>query len=173
MPVAPEFSRPFALDGLPPGGATLNLAAAPEERAALARRFDLVRLDRLEGELRLERVGGDIVRVAGRVRAAAAQRCVVTLEPVEAEVDAAFERLFTRSPVEETAEVEVDPEAEMPEPLPAGGLDLGELLAEELSLALDPYPRSPQADARLAELGGGEDGDARGAFAALASLKKR
>lgn len=174
MHVAPEFSRPFALEGVPPGGISVSLVATPEECVALARRLELVRLDRLAGEVRLERVGADLVHLDGRVRAALAQRCVVTLDPVEASVDAGFERLFSRSlPLEETGEVEVDPEALLPEPVPADGLDLGEILAEELSLALDPYPRSPEADARLA---GGIDQpteiQAKSAFAVLSSLKK-
>lgn len=172
MPVAPEFSRLLAADGVPPGGLTVNLEATVEERRALARRFDLVSLDRLDGEMRLERAGEDLLHVTGQVRAALAQRCVVTLEPVPAVIDATFERLFSRSePVEAQGEVEIDPEAELPEPIPSQGLDLGELLAEELALALDPYPRAADADAHLAQLGGAED--ETHPFAALATLKKR
>lgn len=172
MPVALEISRPLALDGVPAGGLSVSLTASADERAALARRFDLVRLDRLEGELRIERAGEDLLHLSGRVRAALAQRCVVTLEPVEATVDEAFTRLFSRSqPAEATGEVEVDPEADLPEPVPEGGLDLGEILAEELALALDPYPHAPGAEERLAELRA--TGDERaGPFAALAAMKK-
>ena len=50
MHVAPEFSRPFALEGVPPGGISVSLVATPEECVALARRLELVRLDRLAGE---------------------------------------------------------------------------------------------------------------------------
>lgn len=170
MPVVPEFSRPLAPEGVPPGGLTVSLTANPEECAALARRFDLARLDRLEGEMRVERAGEDLVHLAGHVRARLAQSCVVTFEPVEAEVDAEFERLFSRSaPAEMQGEVEIDPLAELPEPVPPGGLDLGEILAEELALALDPYPHAPGAEdylARVGEAGGGS------AFAALRPLKR-
>jgi hypothetical protein len=69
--------------------------------------------------------------------------------------------------------VEIDPEAELPEPLPSSGkLDLGEILAEELSLALDPYPRSPAADRLLAELEARDRGEAGSPFGVLASLRK-
>ena len=54
--------------------------------------------------------------------------------------------------------------------MPPGGLDLGEILAEELALALDPYPRAAEADARMAALGAGDAETS--AFAALAALKK-
>ena len=70
-------------------------------------------------------------------------------------VEAEFDRLFSRDlPAEAEGEVEIDAEAETPEPLVGGRLDLGEILAEELSLALDPYPRAPEADRHLAEFGG-------------------
>ncbi|MEK0084735.1 YceD family protein [Benzoatithermus flavus] len=174
MSTAAEFSRLYAPDGLPPGGATVTLEANAEERRALAKRFDLVRLDLLAGEVSIERAGEDLLHVSGRLRARLAQRCVVTLDPVEATVEAEFDRLFSRAaPLEAEEEIEIDPEAELPEPLPEGGLDLGEILAEELSLALDPYPRSPDADAKLAELGiAGDDAAEANPFAALASLRK-
>ena len=91
--------------------------------------------------------------VTGRLEADVVQSCVVTFEPVPAKIEAEFDRLFSRDvPEEALDEVEIDAEAELPEPLVDGRLDLGEILAEELSLALDPYPRSPEADLRLAEL---------------------
>jgi len=174
LPVAPEFSRPVALDRVPADGMSVSLEASADERRSLARRFDLVSLERLVGEVRLERAdgGGGLIHVTGRLQARLAQRCVVTLDPVDAEIDAEFQRLFARDlPSEAAGEVEVDPEAELPEPVPPGGLDLGEILAEELALALDPYPRSPQADARLQELGG-QDAGTGGPFARLSSLNR-
>ena len=108
--------------------------------------------------------------MAGRLAADVAQSCVVTFEPVAAKVEAEFDRLFSGDlPAETEGEVEIDPEAEMPEPLVAGKLDLGEILAEELSLALDPYPRSPERRPPAGRACGGEAAGARGArrFAAI------
>jgi uncharacterized metal-binding protein YceD (DUF177 family) len=175
LPTTPEFSRPVALASVPPGGTEVALSATPEECRALARRFDLDRLDRLAGEIRLEHAGRDLLHVSGRVRADLAQRCVVTFEPVPATVDAGFERLFSADVAADAkGEVEVDALAEEPEPMPEGGaLDLGEILAEELSLALDPYPRAPDADRRLAEAtAAGDAAGAAGPFGALARLRK-
>lgn len=162
---APEFSRPCAVDGLPAGGQGFALAATEAERAALARRFDLDALDRLEAEGHVQAVpvagAQPLVEVSGRLRAAASQRCVVTLEPVPAALDTAFRRVFTRELPDEAAAAEVEVDAlddDEPEPLPPGEtLDLGELVAEELAVALDPYPRSPDADAVLAEVGAGPE----------------
>jgi uncharacterized metal-binding protein YceD (DUF177 family) len=42
--------------------------------------------------------------------------------------------------------VELDAEAaDAPEPVTSGWIDLGELAAEQLGLAIDPYPRKPDA----------------------------
>src|SRR3954447_17665378 len=51
LPFVVEFSRPLALDGVPPAGTSLRLEATAEECAALAARFDLVRIDSLDGEV--------------------------------------------------------------------------------------------------------------------------
>jgi uncharacterized metal-binding protein YceD (DUF177 family) len=174
LSVAVEFSRPLALDGVPAEGTILRLQASAEECRALATRFELVLVDRLEGEIRVEpsAVAGTF-HVAGRLAADVVQTCVVTLEPVAAEVVAEFDRLFSRDlPAEAEGEVEIDPEAEMPEPLVGNRLDLGEILAEELSLALDPYPRSAQADRLLAELDEVRSAEANGPFASLAAIRR-
>jgi uncharacterized metal-binding protein YceD (DUF177 family) len=174
LPIAAEISRPLALDALPEEGVTVDLEASPDERGALAARFDLVALDRLVGEVRVRPAdAGATVHVAGRLDADVVQRCVVTLEPVPAHVAAEFDRLFSRElPPHAQGEVEVDPEAELPEPLEGDRLDLGEILAEELSLALDPYPRSPEADRFLAEFEAEHGGGSRSPFAALAPLRR-
>ena len=59
-----EFSRPVALDRLAPGETVYDIAADPGERAALARRFALVALERLEARVRLMRLAGDLVRLS-------------------------------------------------------------------------------------------------------------
>jgi uncharacterized metal-binding protein YceD (DUF177 family) len=174
LPVTAEFSRPFALDSLRRGGSVVALEASPDECRALAARFDLVRLDSLAGEVRIERTAAEtLVHVSGRFDAEVVQSCVVTLEPVAARVGGEFDRLFSPDlPAETQEEVEVDPEAELPEPLPSGKLNLGEILAEELSVALDPYPRAPDADRTLAELEAGRADEAASPLRALASLRK-
>lgn len=173
MLIPAEFSRPLALDGVPSSGTRVRLEASVDECRGLAKRFDLVSLDRLEGEISIAPV--DLTRtihVSGRVLAHVVQTCVVTFEPVAAEVRADFDRLFSRDePMEADAEVEIDIEAETPEPVSGDQLDLGEILAEELSLALDPYPRASDADQRLAEFSG-DGNDVAGPFEALARLRK-
>ncbi len=175
----PEFSRPIPRERL--GGRVVveEIAAAPQERAALARRFGLLGLDLLAATLRLEPGGGTgLLRLDGHLSAEVTQACVVTLEPVASRVEEDFSLLFSLDggpvPTSATArEVVVDPEAEEPaEALGPSGLDLGEAVTQQLALALNSYPRAPGA--ALAEAGTPEsDTDApTGPFGVLEALRK-
>lgn len=146
----PEFSRPVGINTLPRGGRTIAIEADETERAALAKRFDLLALDEFKARFTLTQGRGDTVVVAGALTAAVVQRCVVTLDPVPATVEDEIEAVFAAGGRDE-AEVEVDPLAAEVEPLVGGRIDLGELAAQHLSLALDPYPRSPDAPEPAAE----------------------
>jgi uncharacterized metal-binding protein YceD (DUF177 family) len=152
----PEFSRVVGVNTLPRGGRTIAIEADEAERAGLARRFDLLALDALQARLTLTPGRGDTVVVTGTLTAAVVQRCVVTLDPVPAAVEDEVEAVFAHAAGRDEAEVEVDPLAAEVEPLADGRIDLGELTAQHLLLALDPYPRSPDAPEPAAELPEGE-----------------
>lgn len=179
----PEFSRLVARGEIVRGEVTRDIEAEPAERAALAERFGLVALDRLEATLRLRpKRGGQLLSLEGRLKAAVIQRCVVTLEDLPAAVEDEVSRLYTLASGETDpapgVEIEVDAEGEdPPEPIGPRGIDLGEVVAEQLGLALDPYPRAPGAALELAQEGGAAARDdeetKQGPFAALAALKDR
>lgn len=148
----PEFSFIIELEDIPEEGASYTLAAGEEERSGLAARFGLQSIGRLEADVRLEWIKRNkALVVTGSISADVVQTCVVTLEPVPAKVDEPIDLTFARN-VDAIAEF-VDPEEA--EPLEGETLDLGELVAEELSLGLDPYPRSPDIDPAALELGPG------------------
>lgn len=150
-----EFERPFALDSLRDRTVRQNLDAGPAERSALAARFGILGIGRLEGELALRRVrAGRAVRAEGRLRADVTQACVVTLVPVPQSIDTEFAVVFVPPedlkpiPVDDEGAVDIEAFAadeDLEEALPDGPLDLGELLAQELAVALEPYPRAPGA----------------------------
>jgi uncharacterized metal-binding protein YceD (DUF177 family) len=162
------------LDRLPPDGASFAIQASAQERAGLARRFDLAALDGLEAEGSVRPLPErGLVEVEGRLRASLAQHCVVTLEPVPEAIDTDFRRIFARDGgAEEETEI-VDPEAEQPEPLEGPEFDVGEIVAEELAMALDLHPRAPGADEALAEANAAQAADQDRAFAPLATLRRR
>ena len=171
-----EFSRIFSLDHLGDGEAARSITANEAERAALASRLGILALDRLEAELRLRRErGSPLIHLSGRLTADVVQACVLTLEPVRQRVEEEFSLLFTLDPQERalSQDVFVDVEDETwPEPVGAEGIDLGEAVAQQLSLAIDPYPRAEGARLERSHWGRGEVGATDSPFAVLERLKR-
>lgn len=166
--MTPEFSRRVSLARIPSAGREERPAATPAECAALARRFGIHAVNRLAAELRLRPEPGGTVLVEGRLSAEVVQACVITLEPVTQ----AVEEAVTLRILPPGASFSEDPEG--PDEIEAEGevADLGEALAEQLALALDPYPRT--AGASLDTPGGAEsEQPIRGPFAGLAALRGR
>lgn len=165
----PEFSRRVLLDTVGEGGRDIIVEADAAERAALAERFDLHALDRLEAKARLTLRAG-IVHAEGRLRGAGAQRCVVTDEPVPVAIDENFHLRFVEdSP--EGDEIELSEEDCDTLPLEGGAVDMGEAVAETFALALPPFPRSPAASETLRAAGVLSEEEARAAASPFAALK--
>ena len=178
MNKAPEFARPFRLDAIGGEPRAVHIEADEAERAALAVRFGLVSIDRLEANATIRREG-ERVWAEGRIKADAVQSCVATGDPIPARVEEAFSLRFDP---EETAraedEVELD-EGDLDRLTYEGSaIDLGEAVAQGFSLALDPFPRVADADERLRAAGVASEEEAEAQrieaspFAALKSLKK-
>ena len=166
--VTPEFSRPLAAESVGTQPVERRIEAGPAERAALAGRFGLLALDRLEAHLTLRRDKGDVVRLEGHFLADVVQSCVVSLAPVPAHIEADFETSYSASAVM-AAEEDLDPLGEdAPEPIPAGEIDLGEAVAQQLAVTLDPYPRAPGA-----ALAAATETEPLSPFAVLSALKKK
>ena len=136
-----EFSRPLPLGLVGPEGRREVLEADEAERAALVRRFGIPAVESLRAELLLRPETDGAVRAEGRIDASVVQLCVVTLEPVAQRLEEAVDlRLLPpgREPQDEADEPD--------EIATEGGVaDLGEAVAEQLALCLDPYPRAPGA----------------------------
>lgn len=186
----PEFSRVVDLDRVGARETAIALVADAGERAALARRFGLASLDSLTAELRVRRLLSGMFRLTGTLRGEVVQHCVVTLEPVPAHVEESFVEVYSLSMPGTVAELEIDPlDDEAPEPLSEPRLDVGEVVAQYLSLGLPPYPRAPGAkldieagpearegtrDAVGGEPGAPDAGEPRQRpFGALASLRRK
>jgi uncharacterized metal-binding protein YceD (DUF177 family) len=166
-----EFSRLVAIETLGNEPRHVAIAADEAERAALSSRFGLAAIHRLTAEADLTRSGASVT-AAGALSAAVTQNCVASGEPVEAIVDERFRIEFRPQPVAGAPEEEIElGEEDLDVVFYAGeAVDLGEAAAETLSLSLDPYPRSPEADAALRAAGVKNEEEA-GPFAALAALR--
>ncbi len=167
------WSAPLAVSEVPETGRHIELTASREVRAAVAKLARLRELPRLEASFDVTPQGRGGLRVVGRVSATVGQTCVVTLEPVENEIDESIDVAFAPAgalptPEGEGGEVEV-PAEDAPEPLVGGRIDLGAIATEFLILGIDPYPRKPDAVFRSPTA----DGDSAHPFASLAALKAR
>jgi uncharacterized metal-binding protein YceD (DUF177 family) len=167
-----EFSRPVALDTLGEQPRRLAIAADADECAALARRFALVAIARLDADAVLVRTG-EAVRARGTIGAEVTQSCVATGAPVPATLDAPFDIVFRHAGESAPdAEIELDEDDLDVVFFEGGAIDLGEAAAETLALALDPYPRAPGADAALRAAGVKREDEA-GPLGALAGLRDK
>lgn len=156
----------MALDHIPDTGLHMEFAAPETVRADLARLAGLRELPRLSATFDLTR-GGAGVHVIGRVSAQVGQTCVVTLEPIETELEEPIDLVFAPPAQAQGKDLKVDEEA--PEPLVDSKVDLGAIATEFLLLGIDPYPRKAGAEFIPVKA---DDGSAR-PFAALEALKKR
>jgi uncharacterized metal-binding protein YceD (DUF177 family) len=188
--VAPrnEFARSLVIEPWPDAGIAVKFSADPRERRALARRFGLLELRSLGVEGRVDR-GDDRqeLQFQGWLEAEVVQACVVTLEPVPATIRQPVERRYRRAEPdagrgtasphqvwvvdEDEDEVEVDI-------VTGRTIDLGEAMAEELALALDPYPRAAGADDLVMQdlgpnISVGAEHPPESPFAALRQLRER
>jgi hypothetical protein len=150
---------------------TLEADAATRERIAKALGLDA--LLSLAAEVRAA-PWLDGVQIDGRWRAHVRQTCGVTLEPFDSDLDG---ELHVRAlpqgsaalggPDEAGGELDLDPEADdPPDVLPDDRIDLGAYVVEDLSLAIDPFPRKPGVEFKAPEQPGEPS-----PFAVLAKLK--
>jgi uncharacterized metal-binding protein YceD (DUF177 family) len=188
MTTPPEFSFFVNCNSLKEAEKTYQLKANADERAALGRRLDLSALDSLQVKAVVSRQSADLVALVCDCSVEYVQQCVVTFKPLKNQKNFSFERIFSATareyfgsetePGEEAGAgvSEVDDEApEPPDPMSDGGFDVGECVAEQLSLEIDPFPRAADASFEgLPRPGETEDSTGRvSPFAVLEQLKKK
>ena len=149
---ADPWSVPLALVQIPDTGLHRDIEAGPATRDAMAAAAGLREILSASASLDVTPKGEGRVHVAGRVRARIGQTCVVTLDPIENDIDEPIDLIF--APPEQIPELadlvneaaERDSEIpDPPEPIVNGVIDLGRLATDALFLGVDPYPRKPDA----------------------------
>jgi uncharacterized metal-binding protein YceD (DUF177 family) len=167
--MTPEFSRPIRIDTIGEGSRDIAIEADADERRRLAGRFGLAGIDRLEARFAVVREGATIV-ATGTVSAQVTQACSVTGEPLATTVDeAATLRFVDGIDVEEDMELSEDALDTLP--IENGAVDLGEAAAETMALALDPFPRAPNAEQVLRAAGVVSEDEVQPFNALAAALK--
>lgn len=138
---------------LPRKGVAVVVDADPAQRERLAALHGLLSVDSYRADLVVTPWKRNGIKVSGRVTARIVQACVVTLDPIEAEIDEAVEGLFLpegsklgRQGFELGGEILLDAEGpDAPELFSGDTIDAGALAEEYFGLAIDPYPRSANA----------------------------
>jgi hypothetical protein len=152
--LAEIFSRKQRIGGIGAAPVRRRIIADAGECGALAAEFGLPGVARLAGDFTLQAArgqAGSFIDAELTLEAKVTRICVVTLEPFEVNVkETAQLRFVPAAALREDAELaELNPESlEGPDEIPYTGesVDLGAALAEQLALALDPYPRKPGAE---------------------------
>ena len=150
----PPFSYPVRVGHVSANPVTVHIEAGPAELKALAEMWKVLDVHSLKSEMQITRWKKDGIRIKGRVEAEVEQACVVTLDPVRSKIEEAFEQVFVpegsklaRVVQSETAEMVLDPEGpDAPETFTGDTIDAGEVVAEAVALAIDPYPRKEGVD---------------------------
>jgi uncharacterized metal-binding protein YceD (DUF177 family) len=153
MSDVPALSRPIDISRIDAAGIVERIDATDEERAALAASLGIVAIDKLAAEVTLVRDQRGLIRLDGQLTAEIVQSCIVSLVPVAQAIDEPFSLRFAepgspaaQAPPKPAAEIRVDPGGEDPaEVLTGTTIDVGVIVVEHLILAIDPYPRAPDA----------------------------
>jgi uncharacterized metal-binding protein YceD (DUF177 family) len=146
------WSVPIAVLQIPDTGLHRDLEADPAARAAMAEVAGLREVLSASASFDVTPDKGGRFQVVGHVRARIGQTCVVTLDPIENDIDEPIDLTFAppeQIPVlSDLVDEAADSDSEIPdppEPIENGMIDLGRLATDVLFLAIDPYPRKPNA----------------------------
>jgi hypothetical protein len=149
---ADPWSVPVDVQQIPDTGLHRDIVADRATREAMADVAGLREILSASASLDVTPKSGGRFHVAGHVRARIGQTCVVTLDPIENDINEPIDLIF--APPEQIPQLAdlVDEAAESdeeipdpPEPIVNGVIDLGRLATDALFLAIDPYPRKPDA----------------------------
>jgi hypothetical protein len=143
---------PVTVAQIPEIGLHRDIEADQPAREAMAEVAGLREILSANASLDVTPKGGGRFHVAGHVRARIGQTCVVTLDPIENDIDEEVDLIFAPPEqipdladlVDEAAESDVEI-PDPPEPIVNGVIDLGRLATDALFLGIDPYPRKRDA----------------------------
>ncbi len=146
------WSVPIVVAQIPDTGLHRDIEAGMAEREAMAVVGGLREILSVSASLDVTPIGQGRVSVVGSVKARIGQTCVVTLDPIENDLDETIDLIFAPESevpllstlIDDAADGETDI-PDPPEPILNGIIDLGRLAADALFLGVDPYPRKPDA----------------------------
>ena len=118
------------------------LEASEKELKTLEKRFDVEKIHFLKAYLTV--YPNDIVKVQGKIESLTRRECVVSLEKFDEKMNEEFEVLYADNPPADSDEI-IDV-------IDKGRIHLGEIIAEQYGLALNPFPHAENRDRSYAYL---------------------
>ncbi len=172
-----EFSRLVRLDDVRKAPVTITASASAMERDALARRLQVSDIAALEADVKVSCLSDGVYEAVGRFVAEITFIGEHADEALDFTVSEGFEEIFaTETGWNHLKETSLDDEVDA-ELLSADQIDIGEVVAQNLSLGLDPALLESGAleEGAVTYSVGGDDGDSASdnPFGALASLRAR
>lgn len=149
-----EFSRIVDVLHVGSKGKYYHYQTTDEENKSLAERYNIVAVKLLSAECNLIPIKKGKYNLAVTFNAEIIQSCVISLEPVEEKITGNFTAILIQESNKthrESSEIDFDPDEDDIEYLSSNLVDVGELIAQNLSLEINPYPRKPDATGK--ELG--------------------
>ena len=180
-----EFSRIFDLDKVTKKSSKINIETNSEERLKLAKRFSIPNVVSLKADCSIEKLdqnkSGNF-RLSVSMHAQLVRQCVVTLNDINESIEENFSIVFIInsqnneiSADEKVVEFAVDDDDI--ELIDDYKIDLGEYVAEYLSLSMSSYPRQAEVSGKehgfkiLEENEVASEPEKRNPFNVLESLK--
>ena len=159
--MTPEWSHKIEAEDISSKAMHVNIEPTEQQCKDLARRMHIEAIDSAKASLTIQRDSKNMnIHVTGQLKAVISQNCVVSLEPIESVIETQVEGWFAdpgsvisitkarheKDSKSHDAELQILDEKDDPEPFVDGHIDLGELAAQYLSLAIDPYPHKEGVD---------------------------
>jgi uncharacterized metal-binding protein YceD (DUF177 family) len=174
MASSAPIERIYDLSDLSVAGTEVTIDANPEQRAKIAGWLEVVSVEKFVGVIALRKLSMNRYRYEAVLKCHLTQSSVVTLKPLRTRIEERFSRELhvayrSRHAPEPDKELTLSAaDDDAPEEIESPHYDLAAPLLEELSLALDPYPRAEEESFTLPEP---PDAKPESPFAILKRLK--
>ncbi|WP_415236602.1 YceD family protein [Sneathiella sp.] len=146
-----EFARWVNVERLGREPVRINITASEDECRILAERLEILQVASAQMKASVGRKeGSGLIELTGSIVAEVDQACVVSLEPVRQKIEEDFVMCYTFNRedalVEDVDYVVSMEEADLPELIIDGQIDVVQALIEQIALSLEPYPRADDSE---------------------------
>ena len=138
-----DFSYPLQIDELNQGEQSYMLRADKAQLETLKEILQVPAVNYFEADIKLKfQKKRGILDVSGQVRAGLGLISVISLEPFDRDYKTDFTLTFdTNATYEQIRELDEDIEADIPDIVIGGRIDLGDIAIEQLALVMEDHPR--------------------------------